>query len=393
MATLYEPSACKSSGLPSNVMMRKCKVLKGYESDEKKLRTNARLRIEKEYSLRTPIQEDKKFVVKVPYRRYLTTRRIFQDDKYVKDEKKYFRTYFDLMKINVFHTEMKNVNFTCKESNNIDKVGTFKPAPLYKKMIIRQAIIKWDNMCAMPANVDRNDVPYKNNKIPLDVLLVDISAPIESAFNRGFCVMHNRVYEIECNADCNITTHELCFVWDAKLTTCVTNKGPTQDPWIGYADGYYYHIVLIEYILPFQQQIYWGNRDDEDLRYDMGTGECGLNEDLGNYYPGIPFINVERTRGYVYFDLNPGVPANVNKNELAKGVYDMLTKDPQYIEYLNSRKRRRQDNDNDRQEKIVEINDIENDQRVPDDNDDLHNDQSNNIVQTRFSRIANMFEV
>jgi hypothetical protein len=397
--SIYEPSECPNNGLSLNILMRKCKVLKGLEADEKKYQTQGKLMVEDQYDINLPQKIDDKFIVDVPFKRYLSSRRMFQNHESMKDEKKYFRTYFDLMKISVFHKKIPDLTYTCRDLEKMNHIGTFTPLKLYTKMRIRQAVIKWDTTCAMPANVNRNNVPYKDNMIPITELLVDINAPIESGFRRGFCVMHNEVYEIECNDKCDMTTHEICFVWDAKLHTCVTNKGPTMDPWIGYAAGYFYHVTLIEYIQSFQQQIYWSKDDEHDHeRYFMGTGDCKLNENIKEYYPGIPFISIGRIKGYVYLNLlsKIGLPV-INKAEVTKELFNALLKDTDYLDYIKNKKRKKDEVDEIMNKRKIQDNGIVINVNSDDDsgmNDDgITENHSNNILQSRLNKFSRIFEV
>jgi len=254
-------------------------------------------------------------VVHVPFDRSVKVVRLF--NKTFEVGKVNIYVYFYLLKFSVLHKDIGDVEITCRNMNN---KRTFIWKPLITKIRIRIVLLNWKNLCNFDTSKGGRR-PY-DSYIPIEELLEDINAPIESGFKKDFCVMHNQVYEIECDKHNYITTHELGFVCPINLDTCLIER---KDPPIGniFADGYFYRVEFVEYVQPFQQQVFW--REPESyLRYSLGTGACDLNRDIKSYYAGTPIIGNVMVDGYLYSDGEEQVNVNEFVDDVKGELFNMI---------------------------------------------------------------------
>jgi hypothetical protein len=305
---IYEPNECAVGGFFKNILINKYKIIDIYNKymKDNNVKFNAR-----EISMRHPDVQGGISVVYVPFDRSVKPVRIFNGLMEVGKVKIY--VYFYLLKFSVLHKDIGRVEIVCR--NHINR-RTYVWKPLITNMRIRIVLLNWKNLCNFDTSKGGRR-PYQEY-IPIDVLLEDINAPIESAFKKDFQVIHSQIYEIRCDDKQTITQEELAFICPINLDTCLIER---KEPPIGniLADGYFYRVEFVEYVQSFQQQVYW--KEAGYGKYSLGTDSCDLNRDISHYYAGTSIIGDVMMHGYLYSDSGEQV---VNVNEYVDDVKEEL---------------------------------------------------------------------
>jgi hypothetical protein len=309
---VYEPNYCKIGSFFNIVLLKKYRIIDMYDKYTKEY-NNVDF-VVNETSMRYPDIQNGRHIVYVPFNNGVKVTRIFNKNFDIGNLR--LLVYFYIVKFSVLHRNIGQIIMLCR--NQVNPRG-FYWNPLVSKIRIRIAILNWKNLCNFDTSKGGRR-PYQDY-IPVEVLLEDPDALIESEFKKDFCVMHQQIYEIDCNSNDYITSHEIAFVYPMNLNTCMIER---KDPPIGnmFADGYFYRVELIEYVQSFQQQVYWSN--EGQLRYFLGTGACDLNRNFSRYYAGTSIIGDVRLAGYLYS--SDGEQMNINEfvNDVKEELYDMV---------------------------------------------------------------------